>query len=51
MSVYFNVNVFGTQTGRQKNLDPMTAGIAGVLPALGFFMNAILICLGLFTII
>jgi hypothetical protein len=44
MSVYFNLDIFGLQTGQQMILDQMIAGILQVhFAAADFFLNAVLI--------
>ena len=46
ISVYFNLYIFGQQTGRQMILHRMIAIIPLLQSALNFFINAILICQG-----
>ena len=43
---HFNLHIFGYQTGRQKILHQMIAGIPWVKAAFNFFMKIILICYG-----
>jgi len=42
--VYFNIYTFGYQTGREKALDHVAAGIPRVQSAVNFFVNAIVTC-------
>ena len=39
--VYFNIYTFGYQTGREKDLDDVVAGILRVQSAVSFFLNAV----------
>jgi hypothetical protein len=47
---YFNLYIFGKQTGRQKMLHQMIADVSRVQFFLNFCMNLILIFLGCFQI-